>query len=58
MNSDLERAIPAALGPSRLYREIVHRPDGRLAAWIGGAFDVLARPGETLRVRPNVATSW
>jgi phosphatidylserine/phosphatidylglycerophosphate/cardiolipin synthase-like enzyme len=40
---------PLALAPARAYRELLYRPAGELAAWFGGRFTILARPGQPVR---------
>src|SRR5262249_49883498 len=40
---------PIALAPARAYRELLYRPAGELAAWFGGRFAILARPGQRVR---------
>jgi len=40
-----------AAAPAIAYREYLYRPDGQLADWIDGRFDVVARPGEHIGQR-------
>jgi hypothetical protein len=46
---DAEDAIMLlAAAPATAYREYLYRPGGPLARWIGGRFDIVARPGERI----------
>jgi hypothetical protein len=40
-----------AAAPAIAYREYLYRPDGQLAGWIDGRFDVVARPGQHIGQR-------
>lgn len=53
MERDTAQATVTALGPARLYRELVYRPGGPLSSWIDANFSVLARPGEPPSARPE-----
>jgi subtilisin family serine protease len=46
---DSEDAIVLlAAAPSTIYREYLYRPGGQLARWIGGQFEVVARPSQPI----------
>jgi outer membrane protein OmpA-like peptidoglycan-associated protein len=42
-----------AAAPAVAYREYLYRPYGRLARWIDGTFDVVARPGQRMDRAPQ-----
>ena len=42
-----------ALAPARAYREVLYRPAGDVATWVGRRYAVLARPGEPLPGGPE-----
>ncbi|TDD63830.1 hypothetical protein E1262_29880 [Jiangella aurantiaca] len=51
-----EEAIMAAdrsVTPSLAFRELMYRPGGELASWVGEHFDVLARPGQDVAARAD-----
>ncbi len=46
---DAEDAIMLlAAAPATAYREYLYRPGGSVARWIGGRFEIVARPGERI----------
>lgn len=51
-----EEAIMAAdrsVTPALAFRELLYRPGGELAGWVGEHFDVLVRPGEDVAARAD-----
>jgi hypothetical protein len=45
-DSTVDQELALAIGPDRLYRELVYAPDQPVARWIGDRFTTVARPGE------------
>lgn len=52
MEAEHARAAVVALGPARVFRELLYRPGGPLSSWVDARFQVLARPGEPPSASP------